>query len=53
MEIGQLTITYIKNISDNIICKPIHLPSESGRNGFMAVPLFTKCEVYQDDNTME
>lgn len=53
MEIGQLTVTYIKNIADNIICKPIHLPSESGRNGFMAVPLFTKCEVYQDDNTME
>ncbi|MGN1412037.1 MAG: replication initiation protein [Oscillospiraceae bacterium] len=53
MEINQLTVTYIKNVADSIICKPIHLPSTSGKNGFMAVPMFTKCEVYQDDNTME
>ena len=53
MEISQLTVTYIKKVADDIICKPVHLPSESGKNGFIAVPLFNKCEVYQDDDSSE
>lgn len=49
MEIGQLTVTYLKNVADDIICKPVHLPSTSGKNGFTVVPLFDECEVYQDN----
>lgn len=53
MEISQLTVTYIKKVADDIICKPVHLPSESGKNGFIAVPLFNECEVYQDNGSGE
>lgn len=49
MEIHQLTVTYIKRVADSIICKPIHLTSKKSKDGFIAVPLFTKCEVYRDD----
>ena len=53
MELSQLTVTHIKNVADGIICKPVHLPSTKGKNGFIAVPLFSKCEVYQDDKLGE
>ena len=53
MEINQLTITHIKRIADDIICKPVHLPCDDGSNGFIAVPLFNECEVKQDKSSGE
>ena len=53
MEIKELNIQYIKNVADRIICKPVHIPSTSGTNGFTAIPLFNECEVYQDNATGE
>ena len=53
MEIKELNIQHIKNVADRIICKPVHIPSTSGTNGFTAIPLFNECEVYQDNATGE
>lgn len=53
MEIKELNVTHMKNIADKIVCKPIHLPSNKSKNGFVTVPLFNKCELYQDENTKE
>ena len=53
MDISQLTVTHIKRVADNLICKPVHLPCEDGSNGFTVVPLFNECEVKQDKETGE
>ena len=53
MEINQLTVTHIKRVADDIICKPVHLPSDMAKNGFMVIPLFNECQLYQDDKTFE
>lgn len=53
MGVENLNVTHIKNVADDIICKPVHLPSTSGKNGFTAIPLFNECEVYQDYMTGE
>lgn len=47
MNIKRVNITPIKNIIDDLLCKPIHLPCSNGV-GFIAVPLFNKCEVNYD-----
>ena len=51
LDLKQVNIVQLKEIADNIICKPVHIPNEY--NGFIAVPLFSKCEVRQNSKTLE
>lgn len=53
MEINNLNVTHIKNVVDDIICKPIHLPSDVAKNGLMVIPLFNECQLYQSDCSSE
>jgi plasmid replication initiation protein len=53
MDIHQMNVTHIKKVADDIICKPVHLPSDMSNNGFMVIPLFNECNVYQNKKTNE
>ena len=49
MDIKQLNITQLKNTADKILTKPVYLPSEKSKNGFLGVSMFCECEVYEKD----
>ncbi|WP_101698680.1 replication initiation protein [Clostridium minihomine] len=48
MELGRINIDYLKNITDSLLSKIIHVPKERG--GYRGVQLFKYCEVDVDDN---
>lgn len=47
MEYGRLNIAQLKNTTDSLLCKVIHLPLESG--GYTSFQLFKECTVSPDD----
>lgn len=51
MDLQRLNITKLKNTIDELLRQIVHLPND--RNGFIAIPLFNECEVYQDKDTNE
>ena len=53
MEIKRLNITQMKETVRSLLCKPVFLPTSSGKNGFVGVPLFNECDTYQDEKNGE
>jgi len=48
MELGRLNVQHLKNTTDNLLCKIVHIPTESG--GYSAFQLFKECKVDKDEN---
>lgn len=48
MELGRLNVPHLKNTTDNLLCKIVHIPTESG--GYSAFQLFKECKVDKDEN---
>ena len=46
MALQRLNITKLKNTIDDLLRQIVHLPND--KNGFIAIPLFNECEVYQE-----
>jgi len=49
MGLNQPNINHLKNITDRLLGKIAHVPSESGK-GYIAFQLFKECKVDQDTN---
>ena len=47
MEFGRLNINQLKNTTDSLLCKIVHLPTERG--GYTSFQLFKECSVDQDE----
>jgi plasmid replication initiation protein len=48
MELGRINIDYMKKVTDSLLCKLVHIPSERG--GYTAFQLFKECKVDRDNN---
>ena len=48
MDIDRVRIENIKETTDNLLCKIITVPNESG--GYSSFQLFKECELYKEDN---
>ncbi len=48
---NRIKIDYLKNVTDSLLCKIVHLPLDSG--GYTAFQLFKRCKVYQDEDDTE
>ena len=51
MDFGRLNIAYLKKTTDNMLCKILTKPLESG--GYVSRTLFNECRVDQDKKTGE
>lgn len=47
MELGRLNIKQLKDNTDSLLRKIVHIPEEKG--GYLAFSLFKRCRVYRDD----
>lgn len=48
MELGRLNIEYLKQVTNNLLCKVINVPTERG--GYTGFQLFKECTVDMDNN---
>ena len=48
MELGRIDINYMKSVTNNLLCKVVNVPLESG--GYTAFQLFKECTVSADEN---
>ncbi len=48
MELEQITIDYMKQVTDSLLCKVVNIPTERG--GYIGFQLFKECRVYLDEH---
>lgn len=48
MELGRINIDYLKQVTNNLLCKVVNMPNERG--GYTGFQLFKECVVDIDDN---
>ena len=51
MDLGKLNIKYLKSTIDNLILKPVHIPT--GNGGYTVCTIFSECTVDPDPETGE
>ncbi len=47
MELGRINIDYMKQVTDSLLCKVVHIPKERG--GYTSFQLFKECSVDIDE----
>ena len=48
MDLGRIDISYMKNVTNSLLCKVVNVPNERG--GFTGFQLFKECVVDMDEN---
>jgi plasmid replication initiation protein len=48
MELSKIKLKYLAAVTDQLLCKVVHVPSETG--GFLSFQLFKECSVDKDKN---